>query len=181
MASFAFLCHLVKRDKWESPRSWAIKKFIPCEEQFLPRRYISDSHSCAVVFVFSSSGSDLRPIVSTSTELLPAQRPPVISSRPGPGWDDEARVLKLYVDPRLISCLAAEVQASAVYNLRLSGCSATAAVGLQLSSCCFPALAHIWAPAPSVCLQDRKSPLRPEKEKKQSELLRIMTAVCFKW
>lgn len=115
--------------------------------------------------VFSSSGSDLRSIVSTSTELLPAQRLPVISSRPGPCWDDEARVFKLYVDPRLISCLAAEAQASAVYNLRLSGSSATAAVGLQLSSCCFPALAHMWAPAPSVCLQDRKSPLGPEKEK----------------
>lgn len=51
-----------------------------------------------------------------------------------------------YVDPKLISCFTAEAQASAVYNLRLSGCSSTAAVELQLSSCCFPALPHVRAP-----------------------------------
>lgn len=92
----------------------------------------------------------------------------MISSRPGPCWDDEARVFRPYVDPRLISCCAAEAKASDVYNLRLSGCSATAAVGLQLSSCCFPGFAHESSPAPPVCLQDRKAPLRSGKEKKKS-------------
>lgn len=102
----------------------------------------------ALVFVcFSSSGSDLTSTMNTSTVLLPARRLPVISSHPGPCWDEEARVFRPYIDPRLISCFAAEARAGAVYNLRLSGCSSTAAVGLQLSSCCFPALPLVWAPA----------------------------------
>lgn len=52
--TFAFLCHSVKRDKYERPCGWAIKKKIPCEEHFLPRRYISDSLSWAVAGALQS-------------------------------------------------------------------------------------------------------------------------------
>lgn len=86
-----------------------------------------------------------------------------------------------YVDPQLISCFAAEAQASAVYNLRLSGCSSTAAVGPQLSSCCFPALPHARAPAlqPVSKIENHLSDVK--KNERQREPLIVMKAVCFKW
>lgn len=122
--------------------------------QLLPRCWTSDSHSCPLPACrsrvrFSSSGSHLRSIVSASTKLLPRQRPPVISSHPGPCWDDEARVFRPSVDPPLISWLAAEAQAGAVYNQRLSAFFSTAAVELHVSSCSFPAWPHARARPPS--------------------------------
>lgn len=107
--------------------------------QLLPRCCISDSHSCPLPacrspVCFSSSGSHLTSIVSASAKLLPRQRPPVISSHPGPCWDDEARVFRPSVDPPLISWLAAEAQACAVYNQRLS-----AFFSALLLSCTSPA------------------------------------------
>lgn len=51
-------------------------------------------------------------------------------------WDAEARAVGPHVHLQLIICFGAEVQTVAVYNLRLSGCSSTAAAKPQLSSCC---------------------------------------------
>lgn len=86
-----------------------------------------------------------------------------------------------HVDPRLISCLAAEARAGAVYNLRLSGCSSAAAVGPQRSSCCFPALPHVRASAVQ-SVSEIESRLRSEKKhEEQREPLIVMKAVRFKW
>lgn len=119
--------------------------------RLLPRCCISDSHSCPLPacrsrLCFSSSGSHLRSIVSASAKPLPRQRPPVISSHPGPCWDDEARVFRPSVDPPLTSWLAAE--ACAVHKQRLSAFSSTAAVELHGSSCSFPAAPHARARPP---------------------------------
>lgn len=134
--TFAFLCHLAKGNKYERPCSRAIK-FIPCDEQFLP------GHFADVFVYFSSSASDLRSTMSASTELLPAERLLVISSHPGPCWDEEASVFRPYVDPQLISCLAAEAQAVlfttwgylAAPQRLLFGCSSPAAVSLSYLMC----------------------------------------------
>lgn len=154
--TFAFLCHLVRRDTNERTRSWAIKSTCPVKKIFFHAGTfqipLALSPALCSRICFSSSGSDLSSTVSTSAVFLPEQRLPVSSSHPGQRWDEEARIVRPYVDPRLISRLAAEAQASAVYNLRLSGCSSTAAAGLQLSSCCFPALPHVWAKPPQFSL-----------------------------
>lgn len=123
--------------------------------QLLPRCCIPESHSCPLPACrsrvrSSSSGSHLRSIESASTELLPRQRPPVISSHPGPCWDDEARVFRPSVDPPSISWLAAE--ACAVHNQRLSASFSRAAVELHVSSCSFPASPHARARPPPLRL-----------------------------
>ena len=148
-----FWCHSVKRDRYERLRSRAVKGRIPMKSSFFHAASFQIPSLALLLgalqpFVFLSSGSDLKSTTSASAVFLPARRLPVISSRPGPRWDDEARVFRPNVDPGLISCLAAEARASAVYNLRLSGCSSTAAVGLQLSSCC----------CPSSCMSPRSTP-----------------------
>lgn len=135
--------------------------------QLLPCCCISDSHSCPLPaclsrVCFSSSGSHLTSIVSTTTKLLPRQRPPVISSHPGPCWDDEARVFRPSVDPPLISWLAAEAQARAVYNQRLSAFFSTAAVELHVSSCSFPASPHT-SPSPRFGLSLNGNEKGPEE------------------
>lgn len=138
---------------WWSVSLWEGEK-TSTAVQFLPCCCISDSRSWPLPArrsrpCFASSGSHLRSTVSTYTKLLPTRGPPVISSQPGLCRHDEARLFRP-VDPPLISWLAAEEQACAVYNQRLSDCFSTAAVEQQASSCSFPASPH--KRAPSACL-----------------------------
>lgn len=143
--TFALLCHLVKRDTYERLCRGAIKSTFPV----LPRCYISLSCTVAgalqsylFIFLHLALIWDLRVRTQSFCQHSACLWSHLIQDR---AEMRRPEVVRPYFDPRLISSLAAAAQASAVYNLRLSGCSSAAAVGLRLSSCCFSALPHVWA------------------------------------
>lgn len=145
------------------------KKYIPCEESLLRFPLLRCLRRSAVVFVwFSSSGSDLRSTMSTIHSVYASTTPAsdLIPSRIALRWGGPCVQTLCWPSVDKLPCCWGAGQCCLqpeVIWLLLNGCRW--ATALQLL---FPCLTSCVSPCSSVCLQDRKLPLRSGKKKMRS-------------
>lgn len=179
--SWLYLAIVFMQSSWNTVvafLSLAEKTQMQKAMQLSSQRHISDS----VVFICTSlTESDLSCPVWGSTVCLPAlwYKWSLLSLH----WNEETSMCRPCIESQLISCLAAEAPAGVVYKLRLSGyysacvarlsgCSSTAAAGLQLSSCRFFSFPHVWV-SPAAW--------KNAKNEKMREPLIVKNVLYFKW